>query len=262
VFVLNPPDRPSWILFIIGGWNTLLVAVAALVAADSVTKVRGGATRKLATDALVVKLAGLPFFLVSSFVLSLVTAGGLVIFVLGGALLVLAATVGAIFTYLAMLSTSVYSWAAISRLRRDGFIGTGLAVLYMLMSFVPVADIAAGVLVYGHSRRRPGRALVVVLLALGAILMDWGFEAWRLPPVVWFVEPVVAQGVGIAGIVLILATLAGSIIRPIVVRRRTRQLDEEATASSAELTEAAAESGREDAFAPDDAAEEVTSTKG
>ena len=56
-------------------------------------------------------------------------------------------------TYLAMLTTSPYGWATVSRLRSEGRIGAGLAALYRLMLLLFVADTAAGILLYVYSRR-------------------------------------------------------------------------------------------------------------
>jgi hypothetical protein len=218
-------DNLDWIFLIIGVWNTLLVVVTAFVVADSIRKVRARETRALTTDALVVKLTAIPFFLLNFLVLGTVAVVGLGTFLAGGVALLVAMWIGSGLTYLAMLSTSVYVWAAISQLRRDRIIGTGLGVLYTFMSFAFVTDIVAGVLLFVHARRRPGRALVIVLLALGVILAgvgfaprDWGMLAF----VVEFFGSLTS--VGIVGVVVIVGTVVGSLIRLLVLRRRTQRL--------------------------------------
>jgi hypothetical protein len=229
---LSSADHLHWNFFIIGYWNTLLIVVTALVVVDSVRKVRAGETRKLATDLLAVKLASIPFFLLNFFVLAYLAIGGAVLIVFGGFVLLIAVAIGSVLTYLTMLSTSIYAWAAIARLRRERVIGTGLTVLYMFLSFVFVTDIVAGVLLFGHSRRRPGLAVVVVLLSFGLILVVLGSQSFdpvagRYFDLEWLIY------VGVIGIALILATVVISLVRLFVVRRRTRQL----SAAAAEVTE-------------------------
>jgi len=155
---------------IVGGWHMLLLLVAGLVILDSVRKVRRGRTSDLARDLFVVKLASIPYFLINFIVLSsiaflgtslaaLVAASGIgetdfdargfngLALGLGGAAITIS------LTYLAMLTTSTYGWAAIAQLRRDGRINVWLAALYRVMLLLFVTDVVAGILLYVHARR-------------------------------------------------------------------------------------------------------------
>lgn len=96
----------------------------------------------------------------------LVYAGAAII-LFGGLLVWVAVAIGAGLTYLAMLSTSVYSWAAISQLGRERILPPALAVLYVILSLAFIADTVTGTLLFGHLRRRPLLALVIVLLSFG-----------------------------------------------------------------------------------------------
>lgn len=221
--------------FIVGYWNTILIVVTALVIRDSIRRVRSGQTRALATDALVVKLAAIPFFVLNFVTLAYLNIGGIGILIFGGVVLLFAAWVGSILTYLALLSTSVYTWAAIAGLRRDRTIGTGLAVLYTLLSLIFVTDVAAAALLFGHSRKRPGRALVVVLLTLGALLM--------LPAYLFQYDPDEMLGglswlfaFPVIGAVVILGTVAGAVAHTVMLRRRKRDALVAAETNPADLT--------------------------
>jgi hypothetical protein len=70
-----------------------------------------------------------------------------------GIALIFVVLISVVLTYLAMVSTSVYGWASVRALRREGRISRGLAVLYSLLLLVFVADIVAGILLFAHSRR-------------------------------------------------------------------------------------------------------------
>ena len=211
--------------FIVGGWNTLVFAVTALAVVDGVRKVRTGRTRELATGALLVKLAAIPFFVLNFIVLGVLALGGMVVFILGGVVLLFAVWIGIGLTYLTMLSTSVYSWAAIARLRREKTIGTGLAALYTILSFGFVTDTATGVLLFGHSRRRPGLALVIVLVTVGAVLAVPGLLINDLEDVpdssFWHDVEAAFDGLSVAGIVLVVATIVGVVVRGAAAGRRT-----------------------------------------
>lgn len=136
------------------GWNALLLVVTILVIIDSVRKVRTGRTRELASGVFIAKLAAIPFFLINYAIWALVGLMGAVILIHGiGIALVGAAAIAAVLTFLTMLSTSVYGWATIVRLRRERRIGRALGVLYTVLLFVFVADIVAGILLFAHSRR-------------------------------------------------------------------------------------------------------------
>jgi hypothetical protein len=166
---------PLWFFVIAGAWNLLMLIATIITIVDSARKIHARKTRQLATDAMVVKLASIPFFLLNFAVLAAVFIGGLAILAFGvGIALWVAVAIGSGLTYLTMLSTSVYAWAAIAQLRRERIIGRGLTVLYTLLSLVPVTDIAAAVLLFGHYRRRPRLALVVVLLSAGLLTIALG----------------------------------------------------------------------------------------
>ncbi|MEO5920186.1 MAG: hypothetical protein ABIQ01_03505 [Pseudolysinimonas sp.] len=210
-----------WVTLVVPGvWITLVCVVTALVVVDAVAKIRAGQTWDLASDGLVVKLVSIPFFILNFVVLSVLTFMGGAIFLFGGFALLVAAWVGIGLTYLTMLSTSVYVWATIARLRRDRVIGTGLAVLYMFFSFVFVTDIVAAIMVFGHSRRRPGLALVIVLLAVGVILTVAGLLSPDLSGMLVSTpgsdSPGLLNPLSVIGIVLIV----GTIVLTLVQRRR------------------------------------------
>lgn len=177
---LETDDGGSWILVIVGVWNLALLVATAIAIVDGVLRIRAGKTRELAEDALLVKLASAPFFVITSVLLGLLFIGGLAIVLFGGVALWVAGTVGIVLTCLTMLSTSIPVWAAIARLRRERTIGTGLTILYAAMSLVFVTDIAAAVLVFGHSRRRPRLALLWVLIGTGAALIGIGLIGFYL----------------------------------------------------------------------------------
>jgi hypothetical protein len=172
------PDM-TW-LFVLGGiWNLLLLVVIVFAIVDAVLTLRAAKTRQLATNAMIVKLISIPYFILNFYVLAVIFVGGGVTLIIGiGFALWVVVAVGIALTYLTMLSTSIYLWAAIARLRRERIIGTGMTVLYAILSFVFVTDLAAGVLVFGHSRRRPRLAFVLLLLSAGAVIL--GFGIWEL----------------------------------------------------------------------------------
>jgi hypothetical protein len=231
VFTINPPYDPepgSFLIVVLGGlvgWNLLLIVATILVIIDSVRKIRAGKTRALATDVFVVKLAAIPFFLFNFGLLALFAVMGAAFWFKGGVLLLAFVPLEITLTYLAMLSTSVYGWASIARLRRDRVIGTGLTVLYSILLLIFVTDIVVGILLFGHSRRRPGVALAIVFLALGValaavpFLLTDGVEWLGFPGVV--VEGV--EWVGLAGVVVIVATIVISLTRSWRQRRRAAE---------------------------------------
>jgi hypothetical protein len=88
--------------------------------------------------------------------------------------------IGVVLTYLTMLSTSIPVWATITQLRRERFIDTGLTVLYAIMSLLFVTDVAAGVLLFGHYRRRPRITLVWLLLGTGMAMIVVGILEFLL----------------------------------------------------------------------------------
>jgi hypothetical protein len=171
---LGTPSNVQWYLVIAGAWNLLLLVVTIIVIVDSIRKVRARKTRMLATDAFVVKLASIPFFVLNYVVLAVIFIGGAAFFRWGGMVLWVAVAIGSGLTYLAMLSTSIYLWATIAQLRRERVVGTGLTILYAILSLIFVTDIVAGILLFGHSRRRPRLALVVVLLSTGTAVIAPG----------------------------------------------------------------------------------------
>lgn len=171
---LNDSGAAQWSLVIAGVWNLLLLTATIVAIIDSVGKLREGRTADLATSALVVKVASVPFFVLNGAMLALLFVGGGLILLFGGFVLWIAVAIGSGLTYLALLSTSVYSWAAIAQLRREGIVKTWLTVLYVVMSLFYVTDIAAAILLFGHYRRRPRLALVGILLAAGLLMLISG----------------------------------------------------------------------------------------
>lgn len=209
---------------VVVGWNLVVLVVAVLVLVDSVLKIRAGRTRQLATGVFLVKLVAIPFYLVNYALMLLVVVGVLALSIHAiGIFLIPFVTpivvVGTILTYVLLLSTSIYGWAALARMRRERTIGTGLTVLYALLLLVFVVDIAVAVMLFGHSRRRAGTALVVLLLTVGAMLV----ALWAIPFVLGIDRNFDALAwIGIGGGVIIIATIAGALIR----RSKPRRGDE------------------------------------
>lgn len=242
--VLSESSGPEVILYIliaaVAVWNLALLIVTVLVIVDSVKKIRSGRTRELASGVLLVKLAAIPFYLINFALLLLVAVGVLALSLRAIGIFLLPFVVpiviaGTILTYLLLLSTSIYGFAAIARLRRERSIGIGVTVLYTLLLLVFVVDIAGAVMVFGHSRRRAGTALVVLLLTVGATLVaiwavlfdpDGGFDVRTL--------------IGIGGAAMIVGTIAISLIRRSRLRGRRSDVERVVTDESAAVVEPAA----------------------
>ena len=153
-----------WFWPILIGWNVLLLVVAILVTVDSVRKVRAGKTQQLATGVFVVKLAAIPYFLLNFLLWGALAGVGLA---LGGwGVFVIAIAVP--LTWFTMLSTSIYGWASIVLLRREGRIGKVQVALYAILLCVFVTDIVAGILLFVQSRRRHSHSLSVATPTPGA----------------------------------------------------------------------------------------------
>jgi hypothetical protein len=189
-----------------------------------------------------VKLASIPFFLLNFAVLVFFFNTGVVLIFLGPFLWAVVA-VGSGLTYLTMLSTSVKAWATITQLRRERMIGTGLTVLYTIMSFLFVTDIAAGVLLFGHSRQRPRLALVwlllesgIALIVIGVLDSFFGFLD--------FVFPVVGEVGFVFGIYWLewgIPVIAGSVVILVtgiiaVVRRSALRLEAQRAVSAVDAS--------------------------
>jgi hypothetical protein len=206
-------DDQWWILVIVGTWHLLILIATVIAVVDSVRRIRARKTRQLAVDAMVVKLASIPFFVVNFFVLTISFNAGVVLIWMGPILWTVVA-IGSVLTYLAMLSTSVYAWAAITQLRRERIIGTGLTVLYTILSFLFITDIAAGVLLFGHSRRMPRLALMwlllgsgIAMIVVGVLDFFFGFLAFLVPELGFYGVDWLDWSIPIAvGIVVILVT--------------------------------------------------------
>ena len=216
-------DYQPLVLPVAGGWNLLLLVVTIMVIVDSIRKLRANETKQLAIGAFLVKLAAIPFFALNFVVLALLFVTGGLIFVVGGMALWVVVVIGSGLTYLAMLSTSVYAWAAIAQLRRERTIGTGLAVLYTLLSLVFVGDIATGILLFGHYRRRPRLALVIVLLAFGLVMAVAGVG---IGLALFDPDPATAPYIltcSVVGGAALLVSIAISVVLIPGVRREARQ---------------------------------------
>ena len=151
--LINAPDALGVILFTVIGWNVLLFIVTILVIIDSVKQIRRSNTSLLATSAFVVKLAGIPFFLMIGSLLVLLLFGGMLILAVGGVAMIAAGWIGLVLAYLALLPTSIYGWASVVQLRRDRIIETSVVVWYSILLAVPVADVVVGILLFRHVRR-------------------------------------------------------------------------------------------------------------
>ena len=182
VFVLQLDDSSSddgsfdlWILVCVGIWNILMFAATIIAIVDSVRGVRAQLTRRLAVDAMVAKLVAVPFFLLNFAFLFFLFEAGLVTAWMGiGFVAWIVVAIAAGMTYLTMLSTSVYVWATIAQLRKQRIIGTGLTVLYAILSLLFVTDIAAALLLFAHSRRRPRLGVVWLFIGTGIALVGLG----------------------------------------------------------------------------------------
>jgi hypothetical protein len=128
---------------------------------------------------------------------------------------------------LALLSTSIYPWATIAQLRRERAIGIGLTVLYTVMSLIFVTDIVAGVLLFGHSRRRPRVALIAILLSVGLLALAFGLVGIFIddPTFKYGPEPITLGGYIVAGvgIAVILPTVIVSFVRRSTLRAEAQQ---------------------------------------
>jgi hypothetical protein len=232
------PSNDLWFLVIAGTWNLVILVATVIAIVDGVLRIRAKRTKELAVDAMVVKLVSIPFFLINFAVLLFALNASIVLIFIGPILWTVIA-IGTGLTYLTMLSTSVYVWATITRLRRERTISTRQTVLYMILSFLFVTDIAAGVLLFGHSRRRPRLALVWLLLGSGIAMIVlgvtdyfFGFLDSLFPElgsydIDWldWVIPIVA------GIVVILVT---GIVA--VVRRSTLRLEAQRAATAVDAS--------------------------
>lgn len=233
------PGDDQWLLLIAVVWNLALLVAAIIAIVDSVRRLRAKRTKQLAVDAMVVKLASIPFFLVNFAMLLFASVASLVLIMVGPIIWTVIA-IGLGLTYLTMLSTSVYAWATITQLRRERVIGTGLALLYMVLTCLFVTDVAAAVLLFGHSRRGPRLALVWLLCATGialiavGVLFSLGFFKDVLPlPDPYPVNLLESVVPVVVGIVLVLGTVTVSILR-----RSSLRLEAQAAAAG----EASAES--------------------
>jgi hypothetical protein len=148
------PEDIGPLFWTIIGWNAVLFVVTLLVIVDSILKIRAGKTRQLAVGSVVVKLAAIPFFLINTAVFYVAAFVGMAIFLFGGMAFHVAVAIGIGLCYLVMLSTSIYGFASIVQLRREGRIDTVLAVLYTILLVTFVSDVVAAAILLVHSLRR------------------------------------------------------------------------------------------------------------
>jgi hypothetical protein len=223
---LNTYYTIQWNFVIAGAWNLLFLVATVIAIVDSIRRIRAKKTRQLATDALVVKLAAIPFFILNYVMLVFLFFLGGAALLFGGPLLWVVVAVGSGLTYLAILSTSVYVWAAIAQLRRDRIIGTRLTVLYAILSLIPVTDVAASVLLFGHYRRRPRLALVAILLSIGLLALVFGLIITSVNPAFKTgYDPITLGGyiLAIVGMAVILPTAVVSIVRRSTLRAEAQR---------------------------------------
>lgn len=210
-------DGLVWMVVIIVAWNVLAVVATIIAIVDAVRGIRSGRTRQLTTNAMVVKLASIPFLSLSCLLVALAFFGGALALLAGGPAYWVVGAIDAVLTCLVWLSTSIYLWAAIAQLRRGRILGTGLTVLYAVLSLVPVADVAAGVAVFAHSRRRPRLLLIVGSLLLGVAIIALGGLGFLLflPAAGDSLDPsaIVAGSPAFVGIGLVIAAGVVSIVQ-------------------------------------------------
>lgn len=225
-----------WLPFaIVGLWNLFVFVAAVITIIDSVLKVRAKNSIQLATDAMVSKLASVPFFLVNFFVLVGMFFFSFAFLLFGGPVLWVVVPVIGVMTYFVMLSTSVYGWAAIVQMRRERSISMLLTVVFTILLFLPVADTVTGVLLFG--RRRPRRALVVGLLAVGGVLIALALivGAFDLYPN----GAIVLDSFGVAAIIAAIVGFGVIIVTSVFARIRRSTLrterDRAALLSTAEI---------------------------
>jgi hypothetical protein len=224
---LDGDDIVNVNLLVAGAWNLLLFVATVIAIIDAIRTARAKRTSGLATNAMVVKLVSIPFFILNYLVLALVLIVGTGMIIFGGAALWIVVAIGSVLTYLTTLSTSVYVWAAIAQLRRERIIGTGLTVLYGILSLIFVADIAAGVMVFGHYRRRPRLTLVVLLLSCGLLTLAFGVTGLFIfgPTLDYDSNPfgLPAYGLVIVGIAVILPTGIVALVRRPALRNEAQR---------------------------------------
>jgi hypothetical protein len=222
----SSPSGPDNIqlIAIVAGWILVLLLAAIVATINAVRRVRARKTQQLAVDALLVKLASIPFFLINFAALMFVFVIGTALFFGAFPLVWTVVGVGIGLTYLTMLSSSIPTWATIGQLRRERVIGTGLTVLYAILSLIFVTDIAASVLLFGHSRRRPRLALVWLFLSFGfatiavGILVFTFARWWGYSDISWLVWGMPAA----IGIAVILFTAIVSVMRRSSLRIETQ----------------------------------------
>lgn len=237
---VNDDDR--WVtdnLFVLfGGWNLLLLVVFIISIVDGVRKIRTKKTRELGTGAMIVKLASIPYFVANFIVLAFLSVEGLAFFFFtaGGFLVVV--WFGIVLTYLTMTSTSVYGWVAIVALRREGKINRVLTAVYAILLFGFFTDVAGGVMLFGHSRRRPRFALIVMLLVTGAALIALGlFGIVTLPGFARSIDlPPAFYTLGAIPVIMLvlgIAVIAGTVVAGVVERSALRAETQQAALATA-----------------------------
>lgn len=228
---INGPNDLWALAIMIGSWNLLMLVSTIVAIVDSVKRLRSRTPARLAVNALVVKLASIPFFLLNFAALAFTFNASIVLIFIGPVLWAVIA-IGVCLTYLSLLSTSVYALAATMQLRRERKISNGLTVLYTILSFLFVTDIAAAVMLFGHSRRRPRLALVWILTGTGIAMILLGVLDYHF----LFLEGIFAllsssnfgwlewAGPIAIGIGVILATAIVSVVRRSALRSEAGQV--------------------------------------
>lgn len=140
--VLDHLMFPIWL-----GWLAIYAIAAVIALVDAILRLSRRDLDGLQRATTVVKLGGIPFFVVNFVLLGL---GGLVLSMMavGGAIGILL-IVG---TYLVMLPTSVYGLACLLLLLRDRAVGPGFFTVHVILHLMFVVDVVS-TLVVAHRAR-------------------------------------------------------------------------------------------------------------
>lgn len=147
------------VLVLLGAWLVGALAVVTVAILDALALLKRRDVGALAGSGMLVKLAGIPFFVVNFLFLagailgvlffsSMFAAGGMT--AIGAVVVTPVLVVG---TYLVMLPTSSYGIACLVLLRRDGVISSSCFATHLVMHLVFVVDVVSAVLVRNRVSR-------------------------------------------------------------------------------------------------------------